>query len=35
VMLAAAAVALAAGWSALSLEHDLPSAARLTPAAPR
>jgi len=35
VMLASAAIALAAGWSALSLEQELPPAARLTPAAPR
>jgi MFS family permease len=35
VMLASAAVALVAGWSALSLEEELPPAVRLTPAAPR
>jgi MFS family permease len=35
VMLASAAVALAAGWSALSLEQELPPATRLTPVAPR
>lgn len=35
VMLASAAVALVAGWSTLSLEHELPPAVRLTPAAPR
>jgi MFS family permease len=35
VVLASAAVALAAGWSALSLEQELPPATRLTPVAPR
>jgi MFS family permease len=35
VMVAAACVAFAAAWSALSLEQELPPAARLTPVAPR